>query len=103
MRAHAPPTVRQVYALAAALCVRVGVQFPDTRFEASELIGDLRAELGMRDAPRRGSRRQRALERELHDWAVVDFLGDSEAQTACSSAFTGSLRFQTDVPGSPEA
>jgi hypothetical protein len=101
MRPHAPPTVRQIYALAAALCVRVGVQFPDTRFEASELIGDLRAELGMPDAPGRGSRSQRALERELHDWAVDDFLSDG-AETPCPSRFTGSLRFQNDISGSPK-
>jgi hypothetical protein len=45
------PTVRQVYALAAALCERVGEGFPETREEASELIERLRVENG-HPAPR---------------------------------------------------
>jgi hypothetical protein len=45
------PTVRQVYALAAALCERAGEGFPDTREEASELIERLRIESG-HPAPR---------------------------------------------------
>lgn len=40
------PTVRQVYALAAALCDRVGETFPETFVEASELIERLRLEAG---------------------------------------------------------
>ena len=62
-----PPTVRQVYALAAALCERQGEQFPETRVDASELIERLRAEVGhprpgLEDAPfarPRGRRRTR--------------------------------------------
>jgi hypothetical protein len=47
MRALAEkPTVRQVYALAAALCERAGEGFPETREEASELIERLRIESG---------------------------------------------------------
>lgn len=47
------PTVRQVYALAAALCARTGEEFPATRAEASGLIERLRDENGdRRDAPR---------------------------------------------------
>ncbi len=34
----APPTVRQVYALAAALCERSGEEFPATREVASHAI-----------------------------------------------------------------
>jgi hypothetical protein len=40
------PTVRQVYALAAALCERVGEEFPRTREVASETIERLRIENG---------------------------------------------------------
>lgn len=40
------PTVRQVYALAAALCERSGEAFPETQAEASELIERLRVENG---------------------------------------------------------
>jgi hypothetical protein len=45
------PTVRQVYALAAALSERAGEEFPETRDEASELIERLRVENG-HPAPR---------------------------------------------------
>jgi hypothetical protein len=50
------PTVRQVYALAAALCERAGEEFPETRDAASELIERLRTENGhpaprLEDAP----------------------------------------------------
>jgi hypothetical protein len=46
MRDEAPPTVRQVYALAAALCEKTGEVFPDRRDDASELIERLRREIG---------------------------------------------------------
>jgi hypothetical protein len=51
-----PPTVRQVYALAAALCERMGEEFPRTREAASETIERLRIENGhpapsLEDAP----------------------------------------------------
>lgn len=42
----APPTVRQIYALAAELCHRAGEAFPDTREEASATIERLRIENG---------------------------------------------------------
>jgi hypothetical protein len=41
-----PPTVRQVYALAGALCERAGEAYPQTRSEASALIERLRIENG---------------------------------------------------------
>ncbi len=52
------PTVRQVYALAAALCERMGEQFPESRSAASEVIERLRTENGhpaarLEDSPRR--------------------------------------------------
>jgi hypothetical protein len=60
------PTVRQIYALAAALAERAGEEFPATAAEASELIERLRIENGHpaprledtppRKLPRRGSR-----------------------------------------------
>jgi len=58
MRAGAPPTNRQVYALAAAFCEQAGERFPETRGEASSLIEKLRRELGhpapaLEDSPRR--------------------------------------------------
>jgi hypothetical protein len=58
------PTVRQVYALAAALCSRAGLAFPETREAASELIERVRLEIGhptprLRDMPLRGRRRRR--------------------------------------------
>jgi hypothetical protein len=80
MRPDAPPTVRQVYALAAALCERAGETFPETRADASELIETVRLENGhpaprLEDSPLRGrgGRRRRnpkteafaALAREL--------------------------------------
>jgi hypothetical protein len=47
----APPTARQIYALAAALCERAGEEFPETRAAASETIERLRSENG-HPAPR---------------------------------------------------
>ncbi len=45
-----PPTVRQIYALAAELCERAGEQFPESFAEASETIERLRIENGHPDA-----------------------------------------------------
>ena len=42
----AQPTIRQVYALASALCERMGEEFPETREAASETIERLRIENG---------------------------------------------------------
>jgi hypothetical protein len=58
------PTVRQVYALAAALCERAGEEFPETFGAASELIERLRSESGhpapaLEDTPFRPRRRRR--------------------------------------------
>ncbi len=47
----AAPTVRQIYALAGALCERMGETFPATRAEASTAIERLRTENG-HPAPR---------------------------------------------------
>jgi hypothetical protein len=67
----AAPTVRQVYALAAALCERMGEEFPETREAASSTIERLRVENGhpapSRDEtplPRGGRRRRRNRGRE---------------------------------------
>lgn len=56
MEKRGKPTVRQVYALAAALCERMGEEFPESRSDASELIERLRVENGhpaprLEDAP----------------------------------------------------
>jgi hypothetical protein len=48
---EAKATIRQIYALAAALCERAGEEFPETREAASELIERLRIENG-HPAPR---------------------------------------------------
>jgi hypothetical protein len=62
------PTVRQVYALAAALCERAGEEFPESRAEASELIERLRIEIGhpaprLADVAVRPRRRRRRIRR----------------------------------------
>jgi hypothetical protein len=44
MRTDAPATVKQVYAIAAALCEEKGEELPRTRGAASELIRKLRGE-----------------------------------------------------------
>lgn len=44
MRNEAPPTARQVYAIAAALCKETGEKFPRSGGEASESIEKLRGE-----------------------------------------------------------
>jgi hypothetical protein len=67
------PTVRQVYALAAALCERAGEAFPETREEASEAIERLRLEIGhpaprLSDVPFRPQRR-----RCRPPWHLVDY------------------------------
>jgi hypothetical protein len=41
-----PPTVRQIYALAAELCERAGEEFPESFQAASETIERLRIENG---------------------------------------------------------
>jgi len=46
VRPGAPPTVRQVYALAAVLCQMVDEEFPKDREAASVLIERFRRELG---------------------------------------------------------
>jgi len=71
-----PPTVRQIYAFAAALCERSGDEFPATREAASEAIARLRTENGhpaprlqdmsLRDhGPRRTGRGTRKLARAI--------------------------------------
>jgi hypothetical protein len=50
-RPEAPPTTRQIHALAGELCDRMGETFPKTRGEASETIERLRIENG-HPAPR---------------------------------------------------
>ncbi len=58
------PTVRQIYALAAALCERMGEEFPETREAASGTIERLRIENGhpqprLEDVPLRPRRQRR--------------------------------------------
>jgi hypothetical protein len=62
MRTDAPPTVRQVYALAAVLCQMCDEEFPKDREGASKLIERFRRELGhpnprLDESPRRTKRK----------------------------------------------
>jgi hypothetical protein len=73
------PTIRQVYALAHALCVRDGFRFPLTFAEMSYLIEAIRREIGhpqpeLDDRPRKPRWRSR-LDRELHDEIVDELIG----------------------------
>jgi hypothetical protein len=61
------PTVRQIYALAAALCERVGEEFPETRDAATETIERLRIENG-HPAPRLEDTPLRRRRREPYPW-----------------------------------
>jgi hypothetical protein len=45
-RSQGPPTARQIYALAAALCEKTDEAFPETLAEASAQLERLRGELG---------------------------------------------------------
>jgi len=76
MRPDGKPTVRQVYALAAALCERAGEEFPETRDAASELIERLRIENGhpaprLEDVPFRPRGRQRGRSPDEHESSRV--------------------------------
>jgi hypothetical protein len=74
-RPEAPPTTRQIYALAGELCERMGETFPKSRGEASETIERLRIENGhpaprLEDSPRAERRRgpkkfERSVAREV--------------------------------------
>jgi hypothetical protein len=57
-----PPTVRQIYALAAELCERAGEEFPESFESASETIERLRIENGHPD-PRLDARIEKLLDR----------------------------------------
>jgi len=70
----ASPTTRQVYALAVALCERMGEEFPETREAASEMIERLRIENGhpaprLEDTPPRARRRRRRRDRRSSETA----------------------------------
>ena len=69
------PTVRQIYALAAALCERAGEEFPATREDASATIERLRLENGhpaprLEDTVRRARRRRRGPESRVAERLV---------------------------------
>ena len=53
-RRREKPSVKQIYALAAALCERAGEEFPENKLEASDLIQRLRDENGDPRARLRG-------------------------------------------------
>jgi hypothetical protein len=75
------PTIRQVYALAHALCAKVDERFPVTFSEASVLLERLRYEIGhpeprLEDCPQRPRPRwRRRLDRELHEEILDELLG----------------------------
>jgi hypothetical protein len=65
------PTIRQVYALAGALCERAGETFPETFDEASELIQRLRIESGHPEPRLVDTRwRRRQLRRRRPGWTI---------------------------------
>ena len=73
------PTIRQIYALAGALCERAGEEFPEDKEAASELIERLRIENGhpaprLEDTPYREprSRSRRGREDRLASCAAAD-------------------------------
>jgi hypothetical protein len=73
-RSQDPPTARQIYALAAALCEKADVPFPETVVEASEQLERLRTELGhprplLDDGPRPPRGRRRAAGRGVEKLA----------------------------------
>ena len=57
------PSVRQVFALAAVLCERDGIEFPATRDAASKLIERLRLETGHPRPRREDTQRERRVVR----------------------------------------
>jgi hypothetical protein len=66
------PTVRQIYALAGALCEKQGEEFPETFDAASELIERMRSEIGhpaprLEDTARLRSRRGPARRRSARE------------------------------------
>lgn len=70
----AVPTARQIYALAAALCERMGEEFPETCEDASATIERLRIENGhptprLEDTPLRPRRFRRPRDRAASDVA----------------------------------
>jgi hypothetical protein len=63
MHTEAPPTVRQVYALAAVLCQLCDEEFPKDREAASGLIERFRREVGhpnprLDESPRRRTKKR---------------------------------------------
>ena len=77
------PTVRQIYALAAELCERMGEEFPQTREHASQTIERLRVENGHRaprleDTHRRPGRRARPRQERLARRAAAELADDME-------------------------
>jgi hypothetical protein len=82
------PTIRQVYALAAALCTKVDEPWPETFDDASELIERVRTEIGHPEprledcAHRRRPSWQRRLDRELHDEILDELLAPRRRRRA---------------------
>jgi len=82
------PTIRQIYALAAALCAKVDEPWPETFDNASELIERVRTEIGhpeprLEDCIYRGRPKwQRRLDRELHDEILDELLAPRRRKAA---------------------
>jgi hypothetical protein len=74
------PTIRQIYALAAALCTQADEPWPETFDDASALIREVRLEIGHPEpeledcAYRRRPKWARRLDRDLHDEIVDELL-----------------------------
>jgi len=94
-RQSTKPTIRQIYALAGALCERAGEEFPEDKEAASELIERLRIENGhpaprLEDTsyrePRNRSRRNR--KEKLASRVAADL----EERNAVTQAGVGAIR-----------
>jgi hypothetical protein len=112
----APPTIRQVYALAAALCERMGEEFPESREAASETIERLRTENGhpqprLEDVPlpkQRSRRHERGANRLASIIArkLADELRNEVEQSSSGSGRHRGRRAEPDsalVGAAPEA
>src|SRR6266545_432136 len=92
LKPDAPPTVRQVYALAAVLCELCDEEFPKDREAASGLIERFRRQLGHPSAAARRFGAPRTA--RLDDRAVVD-VDDAVAETA----FVQQFELHADIGG----
>lgn len=94
-----PPTARQIYALAAALCAFTDQEWPATRAEASDLIERIRIDIGhpapsLEDMPVPSTRRrQRRRRGDPASWGRIALA--KETLTALSGQLDDALARQS--------